>query len=151
MSKAIFKPGKNISVPVFRFTRFNSVLYQVRKGEEVNPIENELSQLLNSLDRIGESNGEIGDTDVREKMSEAVHRTFIEPVDSYELPNEFGMYSDEANASVKSALESFINGVIPKIGSTGLASRNERLGAFQDDDIESNEGTYYDDYFGYSE
>lgn len=120
------------------------------KGVQVNPIGNELSQLLNSLDKIGKINDEIGDTDVREKMSKAIHRTFIEPVGSYELPDEFGMFSDEANRLVKSALESFLNSVIPKIGSAGLASENERMNAFQDDDIESSEGMYYDDYFGYA-
>ena len=107
-----------------------------------------LKQLLNALDRIYENNEELGDTAVREQMCEAVHKSFIEPEAGYELPDEFGMFSNGANKKVKAALEKFL--AHPQVVAAGkeVATAKERLAAFQDAEVESNEGNIYEEYFG---
>lgn len=117
----------------------------------MNPIENELKTLLNDLDEIGEDAEEVGDTDAREKMSETISHGFLNPSDGYSIPEAFGMFSDEANKKVKAALIKFFSAVKTKIGTSGLSTPEERLNAFQDEDVESEDGMYYDDYFGYAE
>lgn len=117
----------------------------------MNPIHDELKALLNTLNAIGEEHEEIGDTDVREQMSAAISHGFLNPIECYNLPDSFGMFSDGANKYVKTALNQFLATVTPKIGSPGLETPKKRLNAFQDDDVESDDKTYYDDYFGYAE
>ena len=64
------------------------------------------------------------------------------------MPHKFGMFSDEGNQQVREAISKFLSSVSPLIGTPGLASPVERLSAFQDDELESAEGMFYDDYFG---
>lgn len=115
----------------------------------MNPIKNELYSLLNELDQIAKSFEEIGDTSVREQMIEVIFNTFLKPSDNYVIPDKFGMFSDKANNQVKIILENFIIAIKPKIGSYGLKTPEERLNAFQDENIESIDGMYFDDYFSY--
>jgi hypothetical protein len=117
----------------------------------MNPIENELKILLNDLDLVGKDFEEVGDTDVREQMSETIYHRFLKPSNSYNIPDEFGMFSYEGNKQVKAALIRFLSAVESKIGVPGLETPEERLKAFQDEDIESDDGMFYDDYFGYAE
>jgi hypothetical protein len=117
----------------------------------MNPIENELKTLLNDLDEIGKDAEEVGDTKVRERMSETIYHGFPNPSDGYDIPQEFGMFSDDANKKVRAALIKFLSAVKPKIGSSDLNKPGKRLNAFQDEDVEPEDGMYYDDYFGYAE
>jgi len=114
-------------------------------------MQDKLKCLLDDLDKIAENHEEVGDTDVREQMSDAVLKLFIIPVEGYELPGEFGMFSNEGNTAVKNALEKFLQNVQGLIGSQGFDTPEHRLQAFQNEDIESDDGMYYDDYFGYIE
>jgi len=117
----------------------------------MNPIKNELKELLNNLDIVGEKHEEVGDTDVREQMSEVIQNQFIEPQEGYEQPESYGMFSEQGNKQVHIAISKFISTIVPKINSTGLTNAAERLNSFEDEDIESDDGMYYDDYFGSSD
>lgn len=109
-----------------------------------------LVELVDALAEIEKENDEIGDTDVREQMFEAVHKSFISPEAGYVLPDEFGMYSPEANMSVKSALEKFLSHPDVKSAAEQLPTPQERLNAFQDL-VETESGITQEDYFGYCE
>jgi hypothetical protein len=108
-----------------------------------------LEQLINALDKVFEEHEEVGDTAVRELMYDAVHKSFIVPQAAYELPEEFGMFSNEGNQKVRAALKKFLTHPDVAAAATKLKTPKERLDAFQDVDVESSEGNSYDEYFGY--
>ena len=61
------------------------------------------------------------------------------------------MFSADGNAEVRAVLLEFLKAVTPLVGRPGFRNPEERLAAFQDEDAESPEGMYYDDFFGYAE
>ncbi|MBX9571431.1 MAG: hypothetical protein K2X77_21220 [Candidatus Obscuribacterales bacterium] len=109
-----------------------------------------LIELVDALSEIEKENDEIGDTDVREQMFEAVHKSFIAPEKGYVLPDEFGMFSPEGNKSIKEALSRFLNHPEVKAAAEQLKTPQERLNAFQDL-VDTESGITQEDYFGYCE
>ena len=107
-----------------------------------------LKQLLNALDAVFEEHEEVGDTMVREEMHDAVHKAFIVPEPGYMLPTKFGMFSTEGDTLVRAALEKFFAHPEVTAAAKSLKTPEERLAAFQDTDVKSNEGNTYDEYFG---
>ena len=109
-----------------------------------------LKRLLNALDRIMESHEELGDTDVRERMYEAVFHGFIVQTNGYVLPEEFGMFEPGGNHKVKKALQEFIESARKEtVGK--LATPHERLSAFQDPEVTGRDDLTYDEFFGHAE
>lgn len=109
-----------------------------------------LEQLINDLDHVIEDHEEVGDTDVREQMSEAVRKSFIVPEPGYELPAEFGMFSSEGDRVVRAALEKFLTHS-EVLAARSLKTPAARLAAFQDPRVTSNLGHIYDEYFGHAD
>jgi len=91
------------------------------------------------------------DTAVREAMYDAVHKSYIAPASGYALPDEFGMFSPEGDKKVRAALAKFL--AHPEVIAAGkdLKTPKQRLDAFQDSEVESNEGNCYDEYFGHAD
>ena len=114
-------------------------------------MEQVLRKLLDQLDLIAEENAEILDSDVREQLSETLFNSYIDPVEGYDLPDDFGLFSEEGNQRVRGAIKSFIDNAIPIAINLKLCTVDEKLGEFQNDDVESEQGSVYDDYFGYTE
>jgi hypothetical protein len=110
-----------------------------------------LKQLINALDRVFEDHEEVGDTAVRQLMYDAVHKSFIAPKAGYDLPKDFGMFSEEGNRDVRAALKTFLAHPEVVAATTELKTPGERLDAFQDDGVDSSEGNTIDEYFGYAE
>jgi len=110
-----------------------------------------LKQLLDALDTIAASGfDEVLDTEVRERMHEAVYRTLVEPEPGYQLPEEFAMFSPEGNQKVRATLATFF--AHPEFAAAKLLpTPKERLDAFQDIEVESSQGITYDEYFGYND
>src|SRR6185437_4158124 len=71
-------------------------------------IKKALKQFLIALERIEAKHEEIGDTDVREKMYNAIHAAFILGERGYSLPPKFGMFSGEGNTLLHIALRRFL-------------------------------------------
>jgi hypothetical protein len=113
-------------------------------------IKKALGQLLTALDAIFDKHEEVGDTAVREKMSDAIHNGFIVPQKGYKIPESFGMFSDRGNQLVRSSIEKFL--AHPEVVTAGktLKIPEERLNAFRDGDVKSVEGNTFDEYFEYS-
>ena len=109
-----------------------------------------LRRLLDRLDSIAEQHDEVGDTDVREAMSAAVFNGFLRPIPGFVLPAQYTMFSDEGDRLVYQALAEFMPAANDHATASGLASFHERLSAFQDGEVRSRVGTYYDDYFGWA-
>jgi hypothetical protein len=109
-----------------------------------------LRQLLEALESVGEEHEEIYDTDVRERMYDAVISVLIDPKDGYVFPTEFGMFTPEGNAAVQQVLVQFLPPLVTAASAAGLTTPRQRLLAFQNDEVvTSGEGNYYDDFFGY--
>ncbi len=109
-----------------------------------------LRRLLERLDAIAEQHEEVGDTDVREAMSAAVFDGFLRPVPSFELPDRYAMFSEEGDRLVKQALAEFLPAANQHAAEVGLTSFHERLATFQDVELQSAAGSFYDDYFGWA-
>lgn len=111
-------------------------------------MRNALKQLLNALDVVAETHGEIYDTMVREELRDALHRSFVMAEPEAELPGSFGMFGDEGNAAVCSTLEAFLSepAVLEMMRA---ATPQQRLDAFEDGSVLSDQGVPYDEYFGH--
>jgi hypothetical protein len=106
-----------------------------------------LKHLLNRLDAIAEEHGEVTDTDVREQMYEAVYHGFIVQTPGYTLPGKFGLFEEDGNTVVRTALSEFIAAAC----AAGIAAPADRFAAFQDETVLSDDGNPYDEYFGHSD
>lgn len=115
-------------------------------------MEELLRQLLNRLEEIGRDHEELYDTDCREQMSDAVMSSFVRATNDLALPDTFGLYTAGANTAVREALSAYIDLARSKATDLGLHGFHDRLAAFQNQQVTSDEqGNFYDDYFGYSD
>ncbi|MBN8627491.1 MAG: hypothetical protein J0M17_18595 [Planctomycetes bacterium] len=109
-----------------------------------------LRELLDAIDAVAEHHEEIFDSECREQMSNPIFYLFIAPRTDYQMPNEFGLYSDQANQQVKAALAKYISSVTELAAERGIKSFHDRLAAFQNNEVQSMTArTFYDDYFGW--
>ena len=98
-----------------------------------------------------DSHEEIGDTDVRERMYEAVFHGFILQTHGYDLPTEFGMFDAKGNAKVRKALGDFIDTAKVEAQKLGLTSEEQRFSSFQNPDATGRDDLTYDEFFGHAE
>lgn len=113
-------------------------------------MKNALLALLNNLENVEAEHPEINDTAVREELHAAIFGAFIEPKPGYELPTGYAMFSDEADAQIRTALAAFLTHPEVIAAASQLQTSAERLAAFQNDDLESSNGNYTGDYFGWA-
>ena len=113
-------------------------------------IRNALKQLLTTLDSIFDKHEEVGDTAVRENMTDAIRFGFIVQKPRYRLPETFGMFTGAGNKRVRSAFQKFLAHPEVVAARKTLKTTEERINAFHDDDAKSREGNSYSEYFGYT-
>ncbi|HEY3763501.1 MAG TPA: hypothetical protein VGN23_17295 [Verrucomicrobiae bacterium] len=112
-------------------------------------IKKALREFITTLDRIFKKHNEIGDTAVREKMTDAIYLGFIIQKPHYKLPENFGMFSDEGNKLVQAAIQKFFSHPEIVAAKKSLKTPEDRLIAFQDSDARSAGGYNYFEYFGH--
>lgn len=108
-----------------------------------------LSELLNDLEDVGSRHEELYDSECREQISGPIFEAFLANRKDYVLPDDFGLFSEGANAAVKASLAKFISKATTLSQELGLMTFHQRLSAFQNEDVRSSEGQYYDSFFGY--
>ncbi|GAA4441697.1 hypothetical protein [Bremerella cremea] len=114
-------------------------------------MEELLRQLLNRLEQVGSSHEELYDTECRERMGNAVMDGFVQNKSDFVLGDDFGLHAAGTNLAVKEALAEYITQANSQAAGLGMTDFHERLAAFQNSDVESdNEGSFYDDFFGHS-
>ncbi len=124
-------------------------LYSAGRGVRMEQI---LAYLLSRLLVIGEAHGELYDTEVRERLDDAIHHGFLIPTHNYQLPEEFALYSEEANGAVKEALGDFLEAARDAASADGLSTFHQRLTAFQNLGVEVGpQRVCYNDFFGYAD
>jgi hypothetical protein len=112
-------------------------------------IKKALKQFFAVLDKIYAKHGELGDSAVRDKMYAAILKSFIAPEKAYLLPERFGMFCEEADGLVRAAIQQFLQHPEVDAARRLLKNANERLHAFQDDDVKTSKGTDFCEFFGY--
>ena len=111
-------------------------------------MEQLLLELLIRLEAVGERDESLFDTVVRERMGDPIFYGFIKPEPGYVLPDEYGM-PDEENRLIKAALGAYIEGARSLAPALGLESFHERLAAFQNLAVRTEQKNDYDDFFGW--
>ena len=109
-----------------------------------------LKNLLDQLEGIGEDHEVLFDSDVRQNMSNAIVEAFVRSRKDYAVPDNLGMFSDEANDAVKSVIVRYIADASRKADEIGLLSFHARLSAVQDGSVRSYGGNDYDEFLGHS-
>ncbi len=109
-----------------------------------------LTLLVEDLVLIEKEHEEVGDTAVREAMFESIQSAFVVPKADYAVPDDFEMFSKEANRKVKAALSKFLSHPEVTHAASVLKTPQERLDAFQDP-IETAAGNTQEEFFGYAE
>lgn len=112
------------------------------------PMEQLLLELLTRLEAVGERDESVFDAVVREKMGDPVFYGFIKPEPGYVLPDDYGM-PEEENRRIKAALGSYIEGARSLAQNLGLETFHERLAAFQNLAVRTEQKNGYDDFFGW--
>ncbi len=112
-------------------------------------MEKLLQTLLEELDAIMEDHEEIGDTYVSIRMTQAVRDGFLAPKPNFVLPRQFGMFTPQADRKVRAALQRFLQQARKTAEAEGLNTPRARLAAFQNLNVCSQEGSCYNDFFGY--
>lgn len=114
-------------------------------------MEDLLRQLLDSLDLVGITNEEIYDSECRELMSAPIFHMFLKPDPNYAMPSNFGLYDDDANERVGTALSHYIRSANELAPNSKAGTFHTRLSAFQNGDVVSSiEKNYFDDFFGWA-
>ncbi|QDU37409.1 hypothetical protein Mal4_17200 [Maioricimonas rarisocia] len=114
-------------------------------------MEELLRQLLNRLEQVSTDHEELYDTECRERMGNAVMDGFVRNKSDFVLGDDFGLHAAVANLAIKEALAEYITQANSQAAELGITDFHERLAAFQNSDVESDEeGSVYDDFFGHS-
>jgi hypothetical protein len=111
-----------------------------------------LRDLMEALEVIGQGHEELYDTEVRERMSDAVRRAFLKPEPGFTIPGEFGMFDDASNAAIGRAIAAYVAKANARAAEIGLLNPSDRLDAFQDAAVcTRGESQYPDNFFGWAE
>lgn len=90
--------------------------------------------LLARLQRVGERHEELGDSDVAEAMTLAIHDCFLRPVPRGEMTRDFRLATATGNRQVCMALMRYVGAVLPIAHRLKLAF-HQRLAIFQDPNV----------------
>ena len=105
-----------------------------------------LAALSGALNAVWDDHGEITDTEIRERMFDAVFRSYLHRIPNYVLPETFATDSPEGDAAVRAVLSAFISAASRLADAEGLDTPQKRLDAFYSD---SSLGL--DEFFGWME
>jgi hypothetical protein len=111
-------------------------------------IESALKQLLDRFDAISDSDDDLTDTDVRERLMEAIYNGFLVRTPGYVLPDGYSLFKvPECNALIRQAMAE----CLAAASKTAAADPHERFLQFQDHSVLSDRGHDFNWYFGASD
>ena len=113
-------------------------------------MEELLRIFLERLEFIGESNEELFDTDVRQTMSNVIVDGFVRAEDNHVFPDEYGMFSAQANSDVKFALEQYVLAANETAKDLNIIEFHDRLAAVQNEQVRTKQGNDYEEFLGHS-
>src|SRR5262245_35193746 len=80
----------------------------IDRSRRATQVEKVLAELLERLAALEEAHDEVGDTEIRERLDDAVHHGFLIPTPGYRLPDGFAIYSPEGDQAVRDVLAWFL-------------------------------------------
>ncbi len=107
-----------------------------------------LVRFLEALEAIGVEHGEVYDTDVRERMADAVEQRLITRSRQGELSDDFGMFSPEGNRLVRDAVASYLAEAGPIADALNLDEAARRASVW-DAEAASTKGMPVDEFLGW--
>lgn len=107
-----------------------------------------LHTLLEQLSAIGEDHEEVYDTDVRERMRQAIFDGFLQSTPHFSTPRGFGMFTEEGNRRVRDAIDTYISAA-RSYASDHQLNFPARLAAFQDSSVVGPNQVEYSEFFGH--
>ncbi|MBX9681169.1 MAG: hypothetical protein K2X38_20620 [Gemmataceae bacterium] len=111
-----------------------------------------LLAFLERLERVAMEHEGLFDSEVRQRLRNAIMGGFVSPNVDYVVPEEFGMYSEHANQMVRSALSEFICNANGQAQALGILTFHGRLQAFQNPSVRTPvEKNDYEEFFGHTE
>jgi hypothetical protein len=113
-------------------------------------MEEILKRLLARLEEIGSTNEELYDSDVRQQIRNAIMDGFVRGQPNYAIPDDFKMFTAQANLAVKDAVVEYISAASQMATVYGLARFHERLTALQDHRVRTSTGQDYEEFIGHS-
>ena len=93
---------------------------------------------------------ELHDSEVRERMSEALADGFIRAKADCGVRDDFGIFDSVANEDVRKAIISFILPANAVAADKRIVSFHDRLAAFQNHEMCVAPGSDYEEFFGHS-
>ena len=128
--------------PPFRITR--------REPRPTNPPgSSSLSGLLDALEEVAEQHREIFDTDVRERMWEAIQHRYVRLERAYDIPLDLGMFSEDGNRHLRQALDQHLHNLVATAGIFTLDTEAKRLQTISSPAVRSRHRGYtFEDFFG---
>lgn len=106
--------------------------------------------MLNKLEEIGNDHEELFDSDVCQDMEDAIMNGFVRRKLQYEIPQDFGMFSDEANSAVREAISEYVSTCNNKADELGIVAFHDRLNAHQDGSVVTAQRNDYEEFFGHA-
>jgi hypothetical protein len=115
-------------------------------------MEEHLLKLLSTLESLGNHYDELYDSEVREAMGEVIMQGFVRCIEEYEIPAQFGMFTPNAEKSVRDSIASYIDSANRTAEECGLNCFHDRLNAFQNSDVRVNRAVNvdYEELFGHT-
>lgn len=104
--------------------------------------------LLDNLDRLVEQHGEIGDTEVRERMAQAVFLAYVEQPSGHRRKFSYFCMNPIAEFQLRRVMKRFFASGVPEAHETGLESPQSRYDALCNPAIRSARGSEVWEYFG---
>jgi len=114
-------------------------------------LDDVLLRLLEKMEVIGQQHEELFDSEVRERMGIAIMDGFVRRQHGYQIPDDLGMASEEANHAVQSSVKDYIDGANAEAELLGITKFHDRLTAFQNGGVRTAQGRRdYEDFFGHT-
>jgi hypothetical protein len=115
-------------------------------------MESLLLELLRRLERLGDSQEELYDSEAREQIRRLVMDGFVRKTPGFIMPERLGMLSEEADRELRRTLSEYIEAANRLAEEIGLSSFHARLAAFQNRDVRTNPAidVDYEELFGHT-
>ncbi|WP_422931910.1 hypothetical protein [Singulisphaera sp. PoT] len=115
-------------------------------------METLLLELLYRLESLGKVHGELYDSGAREQIGGLIMDGFVHNKPDYVMPHRLGMLSEDADLELRQSLTSYIEGANKLSAQIGLSSFHERLAAFQNPAVRTNQDIAidYEEIFGHT-
>jgi hypothetical protein len=121
---------------------------ELGRSQMAEPLKKILLELIQRLDRISGEFEFITDSVVRDKLSDFMQDFYLRRIGPLPKKYDFATNSEVVDGLLLQALSAYVSEA-NQISDERHFYIDDRLAAFQDDDVRNSLGRSYDEYFGY--